>query len=533
MKQSVENFLGLVRSSRLIDNDQLERSVAELQALNGGVPVSNVNQLAVHLVDKGLLTQWQSDRLLEGRHKGFFLGKYKLLDHLGTGGMSSVYLAEHVLMQRRRAIKVLPKNRVDDTSYLARFLREAQAAAALDDRNVVRAYDVDCEGDVHYLVMEYVEGSDLHVLVKEKGPLDYAMAADYIRQAARGLAHAHAIGLVHRDIKPANLLVDKEGTVKVLDLGLARFSDEGKGSLTVAYDENVLGTADYLAPEQALDSHGVDGRADIYSLGCTLFYLLTGHPPFDEGTLPQRIMAHQRDPVPDIRKERPDMPPDLMKICAKMMTKKPENRFQTAEQIVAILTRWLVFHGHEVKDADSSAPGSQHPPAARQSITTGRRGEQPPSSSRPGSSARGSTRGSARGSARGSTGGSARGSQPSRPGSRSGTPAETLSSMGRSTSKGRRQAGLSSSGTFRASPVGDVKPPAEAANLQQLEDPMQVSMEAERLPEFLADDQSAAMVRLRAQRASGGLADIPVWGWGLIGGGVLIAVIALLLFVLL
>ena len=187
-RQRVDSFLGLVRSSRLVDRDQLDRALLELKEQTQGVPITNAAQVAVHLVDKGLLTEWQSEKLLEGRHKGFFLGKYKLLDHLGTGGMSSVYLAEHVLMQRRVAIKVLPKDRVEDSSYLARFHREARAAAALDNHNIVRAYDVDSEGATHYLVMEYVNGSDLHVMVKQSGPLDYATAADYIRQAARGLA---------------------------------------------------------------------------------------------------------------------------------------------------------------------------------------------------------------------------------------------------------------------------------------------------------------------------------------------------------
>ena len=219
--------------------------------------------------------------------------------------MSSVYLAEHVLMQRRVAIKVLPKDRVEDSSYLARFHREAQAAAALDHRNIVRAYDVDNDGSNHYLVMEYVEGRDLQHIVKEDGPLDYAAAAEYIRQAAEGLAHAHQAGLIHRDVKPANLLVDQKNVVKVLDLGLARFTDESKASLTVAFDENVLGTADYLAPEQALDSHGVDARADIYGLGCSLYYLLTGHPPFPGGTLPQRLMMHQKQPPPSIYRRPP------------------------------------------------------------------------------------------------------------------------------------------------------------------------------------------------------------------------------------
>ncbi len=142
--------------------------------------------------------------------------------------------------------------------------------------------------------MEYVEGSDLQTMVKEQGPLDYVRAADYIRQAAEGLHHAHQAGLIHRNVKPANLLVDPHDVVKLLDLGLARFTEDQLASLTVAYDENVLGTADYLAPEQAINSHGVDGRADIYSLGCAFYYLLTGQPPFPEGTLPQRLAMHQK-----------------------------------------------------------------------------------------------------------------------------------------------------------------------------------------------------------------------------------------------
>ena len=196
---------------------------------------------------------------------------------------------------------------------------------------------MDNDGSIHYLVMEYVEGRDLQHIVKEDGPLDYAAAAEYIRQAAEGLAHAHQAGLIHRDVKPANLLVDQKNVVKVLDLGLARFTDEDKASLTVAYDENVLGTADYLAPEQALDSHGVDARADIYGLGCSLYFLLTGHPPFPGGTLPQRLMMHQKQPPPSIYLDRPDAPPDLVDICLKMMAKKPDQRYQSAAEVAKVL----------------------------------------------------------------------------------------------------------------------------------------------------------------------------------------------------
>lgn len=345
-KKKPENFLDLVQQSGLVERDQLKRVVLQLKTEAGTGPAIDSALVGRRLVEAGLLSGWQCEKLLEGRHKGFFVGKYKLLDHLGTGGMSSVYLAEHLLMQRRVAIKVLPRAKVQDASYLARFHREAQAVAALDHRNIVRAYDVDNDGDVHYLVMEYVEGRDLLVVVRERGPLDYPLVADYIRQAADGLAHAHEAGLIHRDVKPANLLVDAAGVVKLLDLGLARFTGEDLASLTLANDENVLGTADYLAPEQAIDSHHVDTRADIYSLGCTVYYLLAGHPPFPDGTLPQRLMMHQKDPPPSIHKDRPDAPDDLVKTCLWMMGKKPDDRPQSAAEVSQLMADWLTAHGH-------------------------------------------------------------------------------------------------------------------------------------------------------------------------------------------
>jgi eukaryotic-like serine/threonine-protein kinase len=356
-KQKVDTFLDLLRRSGLVEHDQLDSLLGTLRNARGELP-DDVELVSTRIVQSGLITRWQCDKLLEGRHKGFFLGKYKLLRMLGSGGMSSVYLAEHVLMQRRVAIKVLPKNRVTDTSYLARFHREAQAAAALDHRNIVRAYDVDNEGDLHYLVMEYVEGCDLQQLVKKKGPLKTGDAVEYIRQAAEGLAHAHEAGLIHRDVKPANLLVDGKNVVKVLDLGLARFTDDDRASLTVQYDENVLGTADYLAPEQALDSHGVDARADIYSLGCSLYYLLMGNPPFPDGTLPQRLMAHQKQQPPSIRSKRNDVPDDLIDICARMMAKKRDERYQSAVEVAAALADWQAAHSGAKPGSSPSGLGS-------------------------------------------------------------------------------------------------------------------------------------------------------------------------------
>ena len=279
-KLDSEQFLKIVSMDRLVEKVR--------EKLGGSLP-SNPQKLATLFEKKGLITPWHTEKLLAGKYKGFFLGKYKLLGHIGTGGMSSVYLAQHVRMGDRRAIKVLPKSRVADATYLARFQLEAKAIASLNHHNIVLAYDIDNEGDVHYIVMEYVDGLDLQQLVKRDGPMDFSTAADIIAQAARGLEHAHNNGVIHRDVKPANLLVDPKGVVKLLDMGLALVSAGDDESLTVANNENVLGTADYLAPEQALNSHAVDHRADIYGLGCTLYYLLTAKPPFSDGTLAQRI----------------------------------------------------------------------------------------------------------------------------------------------------------------------------------------------------------------------------------------------------
>jgi serine/threonine protein kinase len=197
--------------------------------------------------------------------------------------------------------------------------------------------------------MEYVDGQDLHRLVSDGGPLDPDTAADYVAQAATGLAHAHEKNLVHRDIKPANLLVDRTQTVKLLDLGLAKLAEEDQTSLTLANDENVLGTADYLAPEQALNSHTADHRSDIYSLGCTLYFLLTGRPPFPEGTISERLLKHQVEEPDSLLKLRPDLPMSLIEICSKMMSKRPELRYDSATEVAERLTAWLASRGRKVR----------------------------------------------------------------------------------------------------------------------------------------------------------------------------------------
>jgi len=348
-KLSVEQFLEYVEKSKLAEPDQLRKTLDKIRAANSGQLPDDADRVAEALIDAGLITKWHVDKLMDKKYKGFILGKYKLLRLLGSGGMSTVYLGEHILMHRLRAIKVLPKGRVNDSSYLARFVREAQATASLDHQNVVKAYDIDNDGDTHYLVMEYIEGKDLQNIVKQDGPLPLEVACNYIAQAADGFQYAHENGLIHRDVKPANLLIDAKGTVKILDLGLALLADEERSSLTVAHNENVLGTADYLSPEQAVNSHKVDSRADIYSLGCTLYFALTGHAPFTDGSLAQRIAKHQREMPEDIRKERAEVPRDLADICWKMIQKRPERRYARMKDVSDALKGWLQTRGYKVE----------------------------------------------------------------------------------------------------------------------------------------------------------------------------------------
>jgi serine/threonine protein kinase len=335
---TTEQFLELIRRSALVEDKQLASYIERLRA-DAALPEAP-RPLAVRMLQDGLLTHFQAEQLLLGKARGFTLGgKYRLLEHLGTGGMGSVFLCEHISMRRRVAIKVLPVGRASDASYLERFYREARAVAALDHPNIVRAHDVDHDDKLHFLVMEYVDGSSLQDIVKRHGPLSVERACHYLSQAAAGLQHAHEAGLVHRDIKPGNILVDRNGVVKVLDMGLARFFHE-EDSISKKYDETVLGTADYLAPEQAMDSN-VDIRADIYSLGATLYYCLTGQTLFGEGAAHQKLIWQQtRQPKP-IHSLRPEVPEELAAIVEKqMLAKDPAQRFQFPYEIVEALAPW-------------------------------------------------------------------------------------------------------------------------------------------------------------------------------------------------
>jgi len=355
--QSLPEFLKVLRASGLVDEGRLAPVIAPWQGSSGEVPQGLLDAL----VAGELLTAWQLEQIRKGKSKGFTLGKYRLLRLLGAGGMSSVYLAENPTLRQQVAIKVLPIKRVDQSSYLARFEREAQAAFRLSHHNIARAFDLDTFSNVHFMVLEYIEGTDLYAKVKAEGPLDVREAADLIRQAAVGLHYAHEEGLVHRDIKPANLMLDKRGTVKILDLGLA-LDDEEDGSLTREHDEKVLGTADYLAPEQARDSHKADRRSDIYALGCSFYYLLTGKPPFATGSLGERIRAHISAPPPNLLEKRADVPPALAELYFRMMEKHPEARPQTAKEVADALDNWL--ESSAAKTGDRPEP-PRRPPLRR------------------------------------------------------------------------------------------------------------------------------------------------------------------------
>ncbi len=333
---NVDEFLELLRKSGVQEEKKLDAYLEKLRAASS-VP-TEASKLAGAMVRDGLLTHFQAEQLMLGKWRRFNIGKYKVLERLGSGGMGSVFLCEHKLMRRRVAVKVLPTAKAEDPSSLERFYREARAVAALDHPNIVRAYDIDQDDNLHFLVMEYVDGASLQEIGKKFGPLDVLRACHYIRQSAQGLQHAHeAAGLVHRDIKPGNILVDRNGVVKVLDMGLARFFHDEEDILTKKYDENVLGTADYLAPEQALDSHSVDIRADIYSLGATFYFCLTGKTPFSEGTVAQKLIWHQtRQPKP-IRSLRPDVPEGVVAVVERMMAKEPGQRYQTPQAVIDAL----------------------------------------------------------------------------------------------------------------------------------------------------------------------------------------------------
>jgi serine/threonine protein kinase len=335
---SIQEFVELVRRSAVVPHERLD---AFFRRQRGRAKQwTRPAQLAEALLQDGLLSKFHAKNLLLGHWRGFWINRCLVLEDLGSGGMGHVFLCEQTPMQRLVAVKVLPSTTTPGS--MERFFREARASAALDHPNLVRAFDVDRDGRFHFLVLEYVDGSTLLRLVKEFGRLDVARACHYTAQAALGLHHAHGAGWIHRDVKPANLLVDRGGTVKVFDLGLARFTLGPDEQLTKQFDDqNLLGTADYIAPEQTLNDHTVDCRADVYSLGATLYFLLAGRPPYYDGNIIHKLMAHRLSKPRRLTQVRSDVPQALAVVVERMMAKNPAQRFQTAEEVCEALQPFL------------------------------------------------------------------------------------------------------------------------------------------------------------------------------------------------
>ncbi len=329
----VDTLLENIRKSGLIKPRALEKCLA-------GIPTSAGPEHTLEvLIKAGLLTRFQARQLREGKHKGLLLGPYKILYPLARGGMGIVYVAEHCVLQRRVAIKVCLTERISEHGILERFHREGRAAAVLDHPNIIRVHDIGSDGNTHFLVMEYVPGKSLHEILRRRGRLGYREGVGLILQAAHGLQHAHERGLVHRDIKPANLLIDNNGVVKILDMGLARFFDHQDDKLTERLGgKPIIGSPDYIAPEQALGQ--LDIRSDIYSLGATLYATLSGRPPFTDTTVSRKLIAHQTRPIRPLYELDVGIPFDLSAVVLRMLAKNIEDRYQTPEQVTEALKPW-------------------------------------------------------------------------------------------------------------------------------------------------------------------------------------------------
>jgi eukaryotic-like serine/threonine-protein kinase len=334
----VDPLLAALRDSGHLSAEKVaaaERAFAEC----GGRPAD----LAERLNAAAVLTRYQYKKLQVGRAADLLFGPYLILDKIGEGGMGKVYRAVQLRMNRMVALKVVRQQLVANKTVLKRYEREAAAAAKLDHPNIVKLYDAELADGRYFLAMEYVEGLDLAKLVKQFGPLPYQEACEYIRQAALGLQHAHQQSLIHRDIKPSNLLVYGEralpgtngkASLKILDMGLVRsILEEDAGQPDLTRDGTVVGTPDYMSPEQAKNSSTVTPQADIYSLGCTLYYLLTAKAPHPDGSPVEKLIKHQLDPFPDVRKLVPAVPVGLARVLAEMTAKRVSDRTPTADAV--------------------------------------------------------------------------------------------------------------------------------------------------------------------------------------------------------
>jgi eukaryotic-like serine/threonine-protein kinase len=331
---TTDQLLLNLRKSGLVQEDRLSQVSQRL-------PDHGPSEFLQQLLDDGLITSFQAERLKAGKYKGFFLGDYVILDQLGGGSTGHVYLAEHSVMHRLAALKVLTISASTDAVARERFFREARATGHLDHPNIIRVHDLRKDGPVHYLIMEYSGGISLHHVVTRHGALPWQVAIAYVAQAATGLQCIHDYNLVHRDIKPANLLLTPEGTIKILDLGLVRMTDAHDSKLTENVEKSILGTADFLAPEQAVSSSSVDIRADLYGLAATLYFLLAGRTMFPDGKTAQKLMWQQlREPTP-IRELVPSVPQGLADVIHQTLSKNPGLRPGTPTDFLTAISPWI------------------------------------------------------------------------------------------------------------------------------------------------------------------------------------------------
>ncbi len=357
-----EQFVANLVRSGLMSADEV--ASFQRERLGQGRDV-DVEELARELVRAGKLTKYQATTIYQGKTKGLVLGDYVVLDRIGAGGMGQVFKARHRWMNRIVAVKLLSAAAIRSPEAVRRFYREVQTAARLAHPHIVTAFDAGEHEGLHYLVMEYVEGRDLARIVAEEGPLSVERAVGYVVQAARGLEYAHGEGVVHRDVKPGNLLFDDRGTVKILDMGLARIQTLGKAgdapnSERLTETGQVMGTCDYMAPEQAEDTRAADHRADVYALGCTLYRLLTGDPPYAGETLMQVLLAHREAPIPSLCDARPEVPPEVDAVFRRMVAKRPHDRYPSMTELTADLEACLAG-GRPLSHSPSQPPA---PPVA-------------------------------------------------------------------------------------------------------------------------------------------------------------------------
>ncbi len=326
---STDEFLKAIEETGFLGLEQLN-------ALKGWIQIQKPDSQAIarEINKRGWMTAFQIREIFRGRARSLTIGPYRILDLVGEGGMGRVFRALHTRLGREVALKVIRREKLANPLTVRRFRQEIQAVAHMSHPNVVLAFDADEAGGDHYLAMEFVDGIDLTKLVRERGPMAIPVACDYVRQAALGLHHAYERGLVHRDVKPSNIMVSKTGQVKVLDLGLAMLNEAPRGeeATRVTQEGFVIGTPDFLAPEQAQNPLNVDTRADVYALGATLFYLLTGKVPYEGSNPTEKLMKHVSDPPPKLLKYLPTAPPQLEQLIEWMMAKDPKARPQTPRQ---------------------------------------------------------------------------------------------------------------------------------------------------------------------------------------------------------